>query len=233
MDYLSHAGLKDCNQCLFKSISCQYVKEDEFAHLQKSSSRLHFNKGEQIMKQGAKATHLIFLQHGIVKFSMEDPRGKNLILTITRAPAMIGGINVFNEGVNLFSVHAIEDCDICFIDYGLLRELLLNNSPFLMKLIEMITVMFRNSILNFISLAHKQVNGRIADILLYLSEQVYRNAIFTLSLTRKEIAEFAGCSTENVIHTLSKFHKDNIILLSGKRIEIIDPERLRTISKVG
>lgn len=111
--------------------------------------------------------------------------------------------------------------------------MLLNNSPFLMKLIEMITVMFRNSILNFINLAHKQVNGRIADILLYLSEQVYRNAVFTLSLTRKEIAEFAGCSTENVIHTLSKFHKDKIILLAGKRIEIIDPERLRTISKVG
>jgi CRP-like cAMP-binding protein len=186
-----------------------------------------------ILKQGAKATHLVFLQYGIVKFNMEDAHGKNLILTITRAPAMIGGLNVFNEGTNLFSIQAVEDCDVCFVDFALLQNLLLSNGLFLMKLIEMVSGMFRSSILNFISLAHKQVNGRIADILLYLSASVYASRSFTLTLTRKEIAEFAGCSTENVIHTLSKFHREKIIQVSGKRIDILDIDRLEKISKVG
>jgi CRP-like cAMP-binding protein len=233
MDDLSHTKPVDCSQCLFKAITCQYVRPDEFQRLQDNSKRYRFRKGEVIIRQGEKADTLVFLQFGIAKFSMEDEAGKGLILTITRGPAMIGGANVFNSGLNLYSVYAVEDCDVCFIDYPLLMELAMNNSPFLLKLMEMITGMFKNSILNFIHMAHKQVNGRIAGILIYLAESVYGNPNFTLSLTRKEISEFAGCSTENVIHTLSKFHREGIIELNGKSVRILDSVRLGTISKVG
>ncbi len=233
MDDLSHKKPTDCNQCLFKVISCQFVRPDEFQRLQDQSKRCRFNKGEVILRQGEKADHLVFLQYGIVKFSMEDEVGKGLILTITKGPAMIGGANAFNDGFNLYSVYAVEDCDVCFIDYPLLMDIAINNSMFLLKLMEMITSMFKNSILNFIHMAHKQVNGRIAEILLYLSRSVYERSGFTLSLTRKELSQFAGCSTENVIHTLSKFHREGIIELKGKSIQILDLTRLETISKVG
>ena len=87
--------------------------------------------------------------------------------------------------------------------------------------------------MNFISLAHKQKEGRIADIMLYLAAEVYHENIFVLSLTRKEIAEFAGCSTENVIMTLSRWQNEKIITIEGKKIEIIDLEKLQYISKIG
>ena len=202
-------------------------------NLQQSSLRIHFSKGEVILQQGVKSSHLVFLQSGIVKLCMEDEAGKGLILTITRSPAMIGGADAINDGLNLYSVKAVEDCDVCFIDYPMLLKIAMGNSLFMLKLMEMITGMFKSSILNFIGLAHKQVNGRIAGILIYLMDSVYRSSSFTLSLSRKEIAEFAGCSTENVIHTLSKFHREEIIKMSGKRIDILDAARLRTISKIG
>jgi CRP-like cAMP-binding protein len=233
MENLKHKDPADCNRCLFKVISCQYINPGEFQKLQKSSRRVHFTKGEVILKQGVKSSHLVFLQSGIVKFCMEDEAGKGLILTILRSPSMIGGADAINDGLNLYSVQAIEDSDICFIDYQMLLEIAMTNSLFLLKLMEMVTGMFKTSILNFISLAHKQVNGRIADILIYLSRDVYGNSSFVLSLTRKEIAEFAGCSTENVIHTLSKFHREGIIEVIGKKIKILDTERLKRISKVG
>ena len=201
--------------------------------LQKSSRRVHFSKGEEILKQGVKSSHLVFLQSGIVKFSMTDDSGKGLILTISRAPAMIGGADAINNGLNLYSLQAVEDCNVCFIDYQMLLAIAMSNSLFMLKVMEMMTGMFKASILNFISLAHKQVNGRIADILVYLSRSVYQNSTFILSLTRKEIAEFAGCSTENVINTLSKFHKEGIIEVSGKKIVIPDISRLERISKTG
>jgi CRP/FNR family transcriptional regulator len=201
--------------------------------LQRSSLRIHFSRGEVILQQGAKSTHLVFLQSGIVKLCMEDEGGKGLILTIARSPAMIGGADAINEGLNLYSVKAVEDCDVCFIDYPMLLNIAMSNSLFMLKLMSMITGMFKSSILNFIGLAHKQVNGRIAGILLYLSDSVFQTTSFTLSLSRKELAEFAGCSTENVIHTLSKFHRDGIIALEGKKIDILDAARLRTINKIG
>lgn len=194
---------------------------------------MQFAKGEVIFKQGAKSSHLVFLQSGIVKFCMEDESGKGLILTIIRAPSMIGGADAINNGMNLYSVKALENCEICFIDYQKLLEIAMTNSLFMLKLMEMMTSMFKASILNFINLAHKQVNGRIAEILVYLSREVYQNQSFVLSLSRKELAEFAGCSTENVIHTLSKFHREGIIELIGKKVVIFDTERLMRISKFG
>ncbi len=223
----------NCDQCLFKLISCQYIKPEEFDKLQKRSTQLLFRKGEAILKQEASATHLVFLQKGIVKFFYEDEKGKNLILTITKSPSLIGGANIFNEGLNLFSVYAVEDCEVCMIDMMMLKEIAMANNLFLMKLLELVTGMFKTSIMNFINLAHKQVNGRIADILLFLSGTVYSSPNFTLTLSRKELSEFAGCSTENVIHTLSKFNREGIIVVKGKSIEIRDFERLEKISKVG
>jgi CRP-like cAMP-binding protein len=228
-----HKKVYNCDDCLFQQISCQYVEPAEFNRLRKASAQLRFNKGETILKQGARATHLAFLQKGIVKFYYEDDRGKNLILTITSSPSLIGGSNIFNDSVNFFSVQAVEDCEVCMIDLGILKEIALINNQYLMKLLELVTGMFRESVINFISLAHKQVNGRIADVLLYLSGSVYHSKQFTLTLTRKELSEFAGCSTENVIHTLSRFHREGILKVKGKSIEITDLERLQKISKVG
>jgi CRP/FNR family transcriptional regulator, polysaccharide utilization system transcription regulator len=227
------AKVYNCNDCLFQQISCQYMDTAEFNKLKKASAQLRFSKGEIILKQGARATHLAFLQKGIVKFFFEDDRGKSLILTITKSPTLIGGSNVFNEAVNFFSVQAVEDCEVCMIDMNMLKEIALTNNRYLMKLLELVTGMFRDSVINFISLAHKQVNGRIADVILYLSGSVYKSNRFTLTLTRKELSEFAGCSTENVIHTLSRFHREGILRVKGKSIEITDTERLQKISKIG
>jgi len=93
--------------------------------------------------------------------------------------------------------------------------------------------MFRDSILNFVSLAHKYVNGRIADILIYLSEKIYKSTEFNLTLSRKELSEFAGCSQENIIHTLTRFNKEGIIKVEGKKITIINPGKLKEVSRTG
>jgi CRP/FNR family transcriptional regulator len=87
--------------------------------------------------------------------------------------------------------------------------------------------------LNFISIAHKQSNGRVADILIFLSENIYNNRSFVLSLSRQELAEFAGCSKELIIRTLQNFCTDGIIDISGKNIEILNMNLLYKISRNG
>ncbi len=222
-----------CSDCLFKRLSCGFVSEDDFNRLISSSVQLRFKKGDTILKQGAASTHLIFLHKGTVKFNFEDDQEKNLIMTIVAAPKLLGGANMFYRNTNIFSVCALEDCDVCMIDIPLFKQLLLNNSHYAMALFEKSMEMFEVSIFNFISLAHKNVNGRVADILIYLANAVYKSDEFTLNLSRKEIAEFAGCSVENVINTLSRLNKDAIIHLDGKNLSITDRKKLMLISKAG
>jgi len=173
------------------------------------------------------------MNKGIVKHYYEDFQGRNLILTIKNSHQIIAVANLFNEGINITSIAALEDCEACLIDINVFEQIVKGNSDFLINFFRLVTEMFKSSIFDFINMAHKQVTGRIADIMLYFSEKIYHSHKFTLCVTRKEIAEFAGASQENVITILSKFHKEGILKVEGKVIEILDFDRLRQISKLG
>jgi len=222
-----------CDLCLFRHAVRQYLSEEEFNQLYKGSIQLRFKRGENILKQGNKFTHIVNLYKGKVKFNFENRTGKNLILNVANAPILLGSANLFSGDLNMFSITAIEDCEVCLIDTAILKKLVHQNSELAIRLIEFVTSMFKNSIMNSISMAHKQVNGRIAEVLLYLSLKVYKNTHFTLTLTRKELSEFVGCSQENIINTLSRLHKEGIIKLDGKEIEILKRDKLEEICRLG
>lgn len=223
----------DCINCFFKHSCNESLKDEDFDFLFQKTIQQKYKKGEFIFKQGMKTNYLIYLLNGKVKFNYEDENGKNLILSINKAPTLLGLANVLNEDINIFSIIAIEDCRGCMIDLNKLKVLAIENKLFMMNVLKMSTDLFRSSILNFISLAHKQVNGRIADVLIYLSKNVYESNTFTLTLSRQELAEFAGCSKENVIHTLRNFDSEGIIKVINKQIEIINIDKLTKISKTG
>ena len=210
-----------------------FISGAEYDKIEKHSIRLGFKKGEIILKQGGLSTHIVYLEKGIVKFNYENEIRRNLILTIVSAPKILGGANLFYKDNNLFSFIAVEDCEVILIDSKVLLEVMTDNARFSIMLFQLASEMFKKAVLNFISLAYKQKEGRIADILLYLSSEVYHKTNFTMTLTRKEIAEFAGCSTENVIMTFSRWQNENIIRTEGKSIEIKNITKLRQISKIG
>lgn len=227
------APLDICADCLFKTICLQSMSEEDFNFLYDSTIQKSYQKDEVIFQQGEKSPFLVFLQKGLVKFNYLDTNNKNLILTIVSAPSLLGLANVLNEDINLFSIIAIEDSMGCQIDLNKVKVLAMKNKNFLISLTKLSTDMFRNSIYNVISLAHKQINGRIADILLFLARDIYHSNTFTLSISRQELAEFAGCSKENVIKSLRSLNRDNIIRISGKEIEILDIKKLIKISQKG
>jgi CRP/FNR family transcriptional regulator, polysaccharide utilization system transcription regulator len=216
-----------------RRIALKFISRKDFDKIEKTSVRLTFKKGETILKQGGLSTHVAYLETGIVKFNFESEHHKNLILSIVSAPKILGGANLFYKDNNLFSIVAIKDCDVVLIDSSILLSVMKENAKFSVMLFQLASEMFKKSVLNFISLAHKQKEGRIADVLLHLSSEVYHNSVFMLNLTRRELAEFAGCSTENVIMTLSKWQTEGIIATDGKQLEISDVEKLRYISKIG
>jgi CRP-like cAMP-binding protein len=213
--------------------SCQFINNEEFERIRRFSVQLHFEKGETIVKQGGKSTHLIFLHKGILKFNYQNQDGKNFIMTVVSGSKLLGGANLFFKNTNIFSFVAVEPCDICLIDERAFRSTMAKHGNFALALFEQTTQVFQSSIFNYISLAHQQVNGRIADILIYLWEEVYKNSEYEFTLSRKEIAEFAACSHENVINTLSKLNKEGVITLEGKKIIINDLQKLREISRRG
>lgn len=222
-----------CSQCLLHNLVGLYLDEATCDSLCNEAGQIQFRKGEMIMKQGSRSESIGFLHRGIVKFVYEKDLQKSYIMTVVSGPKLIGQANLFFRSKNIFSIVAIEDCEVCLLDSRRILDILAGNGKLLLMMAERSTEMFQTSIFNFISLAHHQVIGRVAEILLFLWETVYRDSTYDFTLSRKEIAEFAACSHENVINVLSRFKKDGYIALEGKRIRILDVEKLKEISKRG
>ncbi len=73
----------------------------------------------------------------------------------------------------------------------------------------------------------------MADILMCLSERIFKSLEFDLPLSRNDMGELTGMSTESVIRLMKEFKDDKIIEVSGKKITILDPERMRKIGAIG
>jgi CRP/FNR family transcriptional regulator len=222
-------------QNVFAKIAMKFLSKEDFKKIERSSVRLKFKKGETILKQGHQPTHIAFLQSGIVKFNfVSEVNQKNIILTLVTAPKILGGANLFyKKDNNLFSIIAVEDSDVFLVESDGLLEIMKTNALFSIALFQLASDMFKRAIMNFISVANKQKESRIADVILYLSEDIYFSTCFQLSLTRKELAEFACCSVENVIMTLSRWQAEGILSISGKTLTIINQEKLKYISRLG
>jgi CRP/FNR family transcriptional regulator len=77
------------------------------------------------------------------------------------------------------------------------------------------------------------MNGRLADALLYLDNLKSENSEIFQLLSRKDIAEFAGISTESTVKLLKAFERDGLIKLNEKNINIVNHDTLMEISKRG
>jgi len=229
---MANQPLPHCETCFFKNGLCKGLTDEEFYSIFSQTRHYSYAKGEIIYKQGSKCEELIFLTKGIVKF-VTDSNGKELIVAIDKAQTLLGLANVLNENINLFTIVAVTECEGCMINLNRFTLYLMSNRKFMLEIMSLSTQMFRGAIFNFISVARKQSNGRVADILIYLSQKIYESHTFNLDLSRQELADYAGCSKEQLIHTLRTFSNDGIITVSGKNIDILDFNKLLTISRVG
>ena len=87
-----------------------------------------------------------------------------------------------------------------------------------------------------VNLTQKHIRGRLAENLLFLKENYgleADGATISVYLSRQDLASLSNMTTANAIRTLSSFASERIIAIDGRKIKIIDEERLRRISKIG
>ena len=214
--------------------SCfELLTEDEKRLMEMNSVTVVYKKGETISKQGSFASHIMYLQEGLVKQYLEGtPR--NLILTLTPSGNMIG-LQAIYEGNNtfLYSVATYVDSTVKLIDINVFKQLLRQNPTFSYRIMNVLNENTSQTYGRFFCISQKQLHGRLADIILCLSRRIFKSNSFELPLSRNDLAELTGMSTESVIRIIKDFKDDGIITTNGKFFDIIDFPRLFRISEVG
>lgn len=209
------------------------LTEKERQILEKNSVKVSYKKGEVICKQGAFASHIIIMEEGLSKVFIETS-SNSLILKLIPGGNFIGMASV-SEAQNTFPYSAIAYVDsvIRQIDRVVFRQLLTKNTAFAMEIIEILSSNSLQIYGRFFCLTQKQAYGRLADIILCLSERVFKTSEFDLPLSRKDLAELSGMSQETVIRMLNKFINEGLIKMKAKKFQVIDFERLNEISRTG
>jgi len=113
------------------------------------------------------------------------------------------------------------------------KELIEKNGKFALKLLSVLSRTSERIITIGLEIRSRNLAGRVAYVLLFFAKEIYHSNIFELPVSRKEIAEFIGMSSANVIRTFSELKRDGIIRSNGRTIEITDLAKLEVISRRG
>lgn len=197
-----------------------------------SKTRVIFRKGENLTKQGAFASSVLFIVDGLAKQYVEGDATRNFNLRLLKGGEFVGLSVAFNNHTYQYSVVALRETTACLIEKEAVTSLIKANGAFAYNIINRYCEQ-NNKLYNSIrDLMYKQMNGRLAGALLYLwNEQV--NAEVFPYLSRKDIADFAGLSTESTVKLLKTFEKEGLISLEDKDIRLNDVAGLEQINLRG
>jgi len=227
------AEISSCKTCIYRHLLFGSLSNDEYDLVNKSRKETLYKKGKKIKFEGEAFTSFLYLRKGLVKLYKTDNVGKDHILSINKPGDFISLLHVFSNDNYQYNIAAIEDTLVCEVELSVIKELIKTNGEFALNIISRMGKIADDVIASRFDQAKLQIKGKIATIILFFSDQVYRKKRFRMPVTRREIGELISMSTENVIRTLSEFKKDNIVKFEGKEIIILDYTWLVTISKAG
>jgi CRP/FNR family transcriptional regulator, polysaccharide utilization system transcription regulator len=223
----------NCQLCSHRSPLFNYLGNEELENITNTKKRVYFKQGETIIKQGAPLTHVISFTDGLAKSYIEGKNNRNLILQFIRPTNFIGGPGIYVDSKHYFTVTAIEDSAVCFIDMAVFKDIIRKNPDFADAFLQQLS---RNGIFNyerFISLTQKNMPARIADGLLYLQNEIFSDRNNEINISKQDLADLTGMSKDSVIRTLKELTDDQYIEVDQSRITIKDLSKLTRLSEHG
>ncbi len=209
------------------------LNEEQKAKLRQNVNTVNYKKKEVIFRQNTRASHVMFIKSGLVKVFKEGRNERAIILKIAKPGDFIGLMSVLGEKVHQYSAAALNGCEICDIDHMALRSVLLENGKYGLEYMNLLSSDGLFIFDRLMGQSHKQLPGRVADVLLYFTEKIFESDSFVVPLTRKELADFSGTTKESFIRTLTEFKNDKIIEIDGSSIYIKSMDIVKTLSNLG
>ncbi len=209
------------------------LTDNQREKLHNNLNTVRYKKKDMIFRQDTRASHIMYVKSGLVKVFKEGRNERSIILKVAKPGDFIGLMSVFGEKIHQYSAAALNNCEICDIDYLVLRSVLLENGKLGLEYMNLLSYDGLFIFERLMGQSHKQLPGRVADVLLYFSQDIFHSDFYSLPLTRKELADFSGTTKESFIRTLTEFKNDKIIEIDGSGISIKSMDIIKTLSNLG
>jgi CRP/FNR family transcriptional regulator, cyclic AMP receptor protein len=181
-----------------------------------------YPKGMLVLAEGAEADSLYFLMSGSVKVNMSDTEGEEVILAILKQGDFFGEMAIIDEHPRSANIITLEPCEMVVMEKNEFLKGLSNNFDLTLQIMRSLSRRLREADKRIESLALVNVYGRVAQMLVEVSEVVGGMRMVNKKLTRQDIARMVGASREMVSRVLHDLAEGDYIRMDGRRIMLRD-----------
>lgn len=225
--------MSKCEQCIVREFSSlKTLTKNELLKIADCKTSRIVKKGEVLFEEGENVNGVFCVKDGVCKMTKLSENGKDQIVKLVKKGELLGQRSMISDEPANLSAVALEDMQVCFIPKSEIMGFFSQNNNFSMSVMKTICGDLKDADDIMVGMAQKTVKERLALVLIYLEDTFGTNAdqSLKLQLSRDEIAGMIGTATESCIRLLSEFKKENAIALSGKKITIVDRNKLLKLS---
>jgi len=186
-----------------------------------------------IFNEGGPCTGLHIVCHGAVKLYYSDRFGRDHILEVAGAGAVLGELPINDDQVLSVSAEALLESQIHFLPRERLGSFLRKYPGSSIRLISALSNELASARRKVRDLALKGAESRLADLLIQLARAGGDPLCIHLHYSRRDLGEMIGVSTETAIRLLARLRQKQTIRVLHKKVTIIDMEKLGRIANQG
>ncbi len=190
-----------------------------------------YPRDQYLWYQGDPGDRLVIISDGMVKVVVHSPDGNEMVLATLGPPEVIGELALIDQGPRSASVVAAEPTTVLLISRATLLELVRSNPTLLEALLMSIGALLRRLTEQASDLVFLDLGGRVAKLLVRLSDDHGRSADGTLTLelglTQTDLANMVGASRPALNRVLQGLVARHLVAVNGHTIVIRDLDALR------
>ncbi|XWK90243.1 MAG: Crp/Fnr family transcriptional regulator [Phormidium sp.] len=202
---------------------------DEVDALLSITQQQTYQKGETIFWEGDAGTGFFLVVSGKVKVFKISLEGKEQILQVFGVHEHFAEVPAFDGQAFPASAAALEKTELLFFPRTAFLELLKEHPSLAVNLLKVFARHLRRFAKVIEDLSLREVPGRLAAYLLYLSERTSNQEEVELDLTKGQLAALLGTIPETLSRVFAKLSQEEIIILNGSTVKLLDFQRLKVL----
>ncbi|MEA1971420.1 MAG: Crp/Fnr family transcriptional regulator [Thermodesulfobacteriota bacterium] len=218
---------------LLKSQLFGGLPEDHLEEIKKISVDKYFNKGEIIFFDGDEGNGFYLVAEGTVNVYKVSSEGKEQIFHIVKEGEAIGAVPVFSGKSFPANARAISKSHLLFFPWEKFMNLITNNPSLTMNILALLSMRLREFTIQVENLSLKEIPGRLAAYLLYLSEEQGDKDIVRLNISKLQLANILGTGPESLSRALGNMKNRKLVDEEGASIRLINRGALEALAEDG
>ena len=186
--------------------------------------------GEALFAEGDEADSVYEVVHGMLRLCKLLPDGRRQITGFLSAGQFLG---LAPEGICVYTAEAITEATLCRYKRPAFDRLIDEEPGFAKRVLAVASHELSAAQNQMLLLGRKAALEKVASFLLLMAEQAGEDedASIGLPMSRGDIADYLGLTTETVSRTLTKLKQDRLIVLpTPDRIKIRDRGQLEELA---